>query len=220
MLKIHLKIQYNHFSAIAQERTGIIKGRLLDGETQSPLIGANVEVLNTILGSATDNQGLFVIYDVPVGSYNLRFSYIGYQNATQTDVIVRPQRITFVEAELKPSTIESEAVEVSGGYFTQTDEQPLSVTGFSREEIRRAPGSAGDVSRIIWTLPSIAKINDQSNSLIFFYFALLHQDGLIMEFPGVKTIPDGSAVEHGFTHTETFPGAIVFEPVAFGVCNV
>jgi len=159
-------VQYNHYSAIAQERTGIIKGRLLDGETKAPLVGANVEVLNTILGSATDDQGLFFINDVPVGSYSLRFSYIGYQNYTQTDVIVRPQRITFVEAELKPTALESEAVEVNGGYFTQTDEQPLSVTGFSREEIRRAPGSAGDVSRIIWSLPSIAKINDQSNSLI------------------------------------------------------
>lgn len=159
-------VQYNHFSAFAQERTGIIKGRLLDGETKAPLVGANVEVLNTIMGSATDEQGQFFVNDVPVGSYSLRFSYIGYQNATQTDVIVRPQRITFVEADLKPSALQAEAVEVSGGYFTQSDEQPLSVTGFSREEIRRAPGSAGDVSRIIWSLPSIAKINDQSNSLI------------------------------------------------------
>jgi len=159
-------VQYNHYSAFAQERSGIIKGRLLDGETKAALVGANVEVLNTIIGSATDEQGQFFINDVPVGSYSLRFSYIGYQNATQTDVIVRPQRITFVEAELKPSALQADAVEVSGGYFTQSDEQPLSVTGFSREEIRRAPGSAGDVSRIIWSLPSIAKINDQSNSLI------------------------------------------------------
>jgi len=40
------------------------------------------------------------------------------------------------------------------------------VIGFSAEEIRRAPGSAGDVSRILMSLPSVAKVNDQSNSLI------------------------------------------------------
>lgn len=161
-------LQFNHRSVFSQAQTptGAIKGRLLDGETKAPLIGANVEVLNTIMGAATDEQGQFFINDAPVGSYSLRFSYIGYQTATQTDVIVRPQRITFVEAALKPAALESEAVEVSAGYFTQDDEQPLSVTGFSREEIRRAPGSAGDVSRILMSLPSIAKINDQSNSLI------------------------------------------------------
>jgi hypothetical protein len=37
---------------------------------------------------------------------------------------------------------------------------------FSYEEIRRAPGSAGDVSRIMMSLPSVAKVNDQSNNLI------------------------------------------------------
>jgi len=35
-----------------------------------------------------------------------------------------------------------------------------------RREIRRAPGSAGDVSRIMMSLPSVAKVNDQSNNLI------------------------------------------------------
>jgi hypothetical protein len=163
-----LGVHLNHVNVFAQEKihTGTIKGRLLDSETKTPLIGANVEILNTIMGAATDEQGLFLIKEVPVGCYNLRFSYIGYQTAIQTDVIVRSQRITFVEAELGQMLIESEAVEVAGGYFTQDYDQPVSISGFSREEIRRAPGSAGDISRILMSLPSIAKINDQSNSLI------------------------------------------------------
>ena len=42
----------------------------------------------------------------------------------------------------------------------------MSTVNFSSEEIRRSPGTAGDVSRILFTLPSISKVNDQRNSLI------------------------------------------------------
>ncbi|NOY60504.1 MAG: TonB-dependent receptor [Calditrichaeota bacterium] len=157
----------NH-NTYAQKRepTGIIKGTLVDAETKTPLIGANIMVANTILGAAADTDGRFIINKVPVGSYTLQFHYIGYESLSKTDVIVRPNRITYVNVELKISSIELKQVVVTGGYFPETDQQPVSITSFSQEEIRRAPGSAGDVSRIIMGLPSIAKVNDQSNSLI------------------------------------------------------
>jgi len=146
--------------------TGTIKGRLIDDETKLPLVGANIIIINFTFGAATDQDGYFLIESVPSGAYSIQFSYIGYQQKIKTDVIVRPQRITFVNTELKSITLESEAITVSAGYFTKSDDQPVSVAGFSHEEIRRAPGSAGDVSRILMTLPSIAKVNDQSNNLI------------------------------------------------------
>ncbi|MDX1700912.1 MAG: TonB-dependent receptor, partial [Melioribacteraceae bacterium] len=51
-------------------------------------------------------------------------------------------------------------------YYHQLENKPLGTVNFSSEEIRRAPGSAGDVSRIIYGLPSLAKVNDSRNSLI------------------------------------------------------
>lgn len=146
--------------------TGTIKGRLVDAETQSPLIGANVIVFNYQLGAATDHEGSFVINSVPAGAYSLQFNYIGYQQKIKTDIIVRPQRITYVNDELKSTTLETDAISVTAGYFSESDNEPANVVDFSHEEIRRAPGSAGDVSRILMTLPSIAKVNDQSNNLI------------------------------------------------------
>jgi len=155
-------------NTVAQNTTpnGIIKGIVLDSGTKEPLIGANVLIVNTLSGAATNTDGSFVINNLAVGNYNLKIQFIGYKPIIKTDVIVRPNRITHISAELKISAMESEVVVVNGGYFSQPDEQPTSLTTFSREEIRRAPGSAGDVSRIIMSLPSIAKVNDQSNSLI------------------------------------------------------
>lgn len=145
---------------------GKIKGRLLDAETKLPLIGANVLIAGTQLGAASDTEGNFLIKSIPVGNYSLKISYIGYETKIKPDVIVRSERFTFVEAELKTLALELDQVVVTGGYFTETDEQVSSITNFSYEEIRRAPGTAGDISRVVFSLPSLAKVNDQSNGLI------------------------------------------------------
>ena len=81
-------------------KSGTIKGVLVDDETKSPLAGANVEILDRGMGAATDAEGYYIINNVPVGSYALRFSYLGYETVTRTDVIVRSSRITFVNAAL------------------------------------------------------------------------------------------------------------------------
>jgi len=146
--------------------TGTIKGRVLDHTSQEPLAGVNIEVLDTRLGAASDKDGFYIITDVPVGNFNLKLSYIGFEPLTQTDIIVRPDRITYYNAELKESLLEADAITVSAGYFNNTADHPISLINFSSEEIRRAPGSAGDVSRIIYGLPSVAKVNDTKNSLI------------------------------------------------------
>ncbi|MCK4979611.1 MAG: TonB-dependent receptor, partial [Candidatus Delongbacteria bacterium] len=64
------------------------------------------------------------------------------------------------------AAIQIEGIKVETDYFAETEEQTTSIISFSNEEIRRAPGSAGDVSRIMMSLPSVAKVNDQSNNLI------------------------------------------------------
>ncbi|MEW5992923.1 MAG: TonB-dependent receptor, partial [Candidatus Zixiibacteriota bacterium] len=75
-------------------------------------------------------------------------------------------RKTHIEVELQRATIEIEGTVVTAGYYSQKTDKSNSTTDFSAEEVRRSPGSAGDVSRIISILPSIAKVNDQVNSLI------------------------------------------------------
>jgi len=164
----HLILLFAFEQIFSQEisEMGIIKGRLIDYETKTPLAGANVEVINSPMGAATDEDGYYFINEIPCRNYSLRFSYIGYEQVTRTDIIVRPNRISYVNAELKAAMIETEAISVNAGYFIQTEEQPTSNVNFTSEEIRRAPGSAGDVSRIIYGLPSVAKVNDTKNSLI------------------------------------------------------
>jgi hypothetical protein len=145
---------------------GSIHGKMTDAETGAPLAGGQVVAVNTVLGAVADQNGRFEISGVPVGSYSLRMSYIGYTPAMITDVIVKSRRIAYVEGGLKPSALQGQAVKVTAGYFSGKEGGSTAETRFSYEEIRRAPGSGGDVSRIVTVLPSVAKVNDQSNSLI------------------------------------------------------
>ncbi len=146
--------------------TGTIEGTAIDQATHAPLPGANIIIMNTALGAVTDGNGRFIINNIPVGNYSVQFRLLGYGTVTRTDIIIRSQRSTTVNGELSEQTVEGDQVVVTAGYFRQNDVQPVSITSLSAEEIRRAPGSGGDISRVIMGLPSLAKVNDQSNSLI------------------------------------------------------
>ncbi|MCB2204802.1 TonB-dependent receptor [bacterium] len=154
-------------SVHAQESAhGSIHGSVVDTRSGQPLAGANVYLPDAQRGAASDADGKFRIEDIPAGSYRVRVSAIGYETLMQTDVIVRPSRGTELVLRLREAVFETGEVEITADYFRQSEESSVSAAQFSGEEIRRAPGSAGDVSRIMMVLPSVAKVNDQSNSLI------------------------------------------------------
>jgi len=72
----------------AQSGVGKISGRVLDATTQEPLIGANIVLLNTNSGAATDIEGNYFILNITPGTYSVRFSYVGYASKVVTDVRV------------------------------------------------------------------------------------------------------------------------------------
>jgi hypothetical protein len=144
---------------------GILRGIVTDRIAGSPLPGAHVLVRGTTLGAATAADGSYVIARVPAGTYVLEFRSVGYERSVTTDVVVRPDRATRTDVALAPLPIEGEEVTTTAGYFPSRAVDELSSASFSFEEVRRSPGSAGDVSRIMTALPSVARVNDQRNSL-------------------------------------------------------
>ena len=56
-----------------------LKGRVIDAKSGKALIGANVRLIGTSIGIATNNKGEFILEKVPEGAYTLRASYSGYE---------------------------------------------------------------------------------------------------------------------------------------------
>jgi len=86
MKKLFLLVSLLSFHAIAQN--AIIAGKVIDKDTQEPLIGANVVLDATSWGAATDINGLFKIKNVPAGIYTIKTSYVGYDSQSIENVIL------------------------------------------------------------------------------------------------------------------------------------
>jgi hypothetical protein len=72
------------------QNTQTIRGRVFDTESQAPLLGANVLILETgpITGVITNEAGSFTIPDVQVGRYTILVSYVGYKSFIIREVLV------------------------------------------------------------------------------------------------------------------------------------
>ena len=57
---------------------GKIVGTVTDAETNEPMVGVTVTVQGTSMGAMTDVEGNYVIMNVPVGTYVLALSTVGY----------------------------------------------------------------------------------------------------------------------------------------------
>jgi outer membrane receptor protein involved in Fe transport len=81
-------------SLFAQGVSGKITGKVTDQENKEPLIKATVRVEGTKLGAVTDLEGNYTILNVPVGTYKLNASYVGYTNLTIDNVKVTSSLVT------------------------------------------------------------------------------------------------------------------------------
>lgn len=67
------------------QSTGKLAGQVVDA-AGDPLPGANVVLEGTTLGTATDVDGNYFIIGVPVGTYDVQASFVGFQSSTVSNV--------------------------------------------------------------------------------------------------------------------------------------
>lgn len=153
-------------SIYSQEKFSSITGKVVDVYTKQGIPGVNIVVLGTLLGASTDVNGEYRINNIPIGTYQVKASAIGYKPLIKTDIVIKTVRPTIVEFELQESSIELQGVSASIGYFQKDPYELTSVTNFSFEEIRRAPGGLEDVVRAVSVLPGVAQADAGRNDLI------------------------------------------------------
>ena len=70
-------------AGLLAQSDGTVSGRVVDQATQAPVQDAQVVVVGTQRGAATDAQGRFTITGVPAGTYELRVRRVGYAPTAQ-----------------------------------------------------------------------------------------------------------------------------------------
>lgn len=112
LFKIIMILFVTNFSLFAGT-TGKIAGKILDKETKEPLIGANIIIIGTNMGSAADVDGNYYIINIPPGVYEIKASSIGYTSMTFKNVRVSVDQTTTIDFELSTESIQINEVVVS-----------------------------------------------------------------------------------------------------------
>ncbi len=90
------------FAGISGKIAGVVK----DAESGAPLPGVNVVIQGTSMGAATNLKGEYFIINVPVGTYTLKASMVGYIEMEVEKVGVVADLTTTQDFELKPTVLE------------------------------------------------------------------------------------------------------------------
>ena len=136
------------FSSLTYAQTGSIQGKVAD-EQANPIPGLSAALKGTPLGSITDIDGEFTISEVPVGSYQLIVSGIGYRTqrrsvniagnqAIQLDFVLQPSLTQLQEIEIigrKETTYQNEASFLATKTATPLQEVPQSISYVTKELI-------------------------------------------------------------------------------------
>lgn len=72
------------------QNTGTINGRITD-ESRAPIPFANVVLIGTTMGAASDVNGFYTINNVPAGDYLIRASAVGFKTVTVAITITEGQ---------------------------------------------------------------------------------------------------------------------------------
>lgn len=149
-----------------QERLQGIGGRIVDNETQRPLSGVTVQALllgTEVATTTTDVDGNYRFAGLQPDLYTVIAELAGFQTAAETDVRVSRNRVIIVDFEMARAGGISEEVVVTARLSADDPRGPVSNFALSREEIRRSPGTAGDILRAMDSLPGVTATGEFSS---------------------------------------------------------
>ncbi len=90
----------------------VLRGTVIDSTSQRGLRDAHVFIASSLIGTATDDDGQFILEDLPAGAHRIVVTMLGYEPAT-IDTLLRNSTNYELDLNLKPTTIELEEVVVN-----------------------------------------------------------------------------------------------------------
>jgi len=147
---------------LAQTQGGTILGRVIDAETGQAVIGANVVIHGTFIGSSTNVRGEYRLVRVPPGSCAIEVSMVGYDRLTVENVVVSAGQQRTLEIKLQPAPVQTGGVVVTASRREQSlQEVPVSIATVTAKVIAdRNNVTLDDALRYV---PGVNMMADQVN---------------------------------------------------------
>lgn len=152
---------FTGFYSFSQKESRII-GSIQDKNTMESLMGVNIRVEGTALGATTDENGRFNL-TLPVGTYSITASSLGYKTVTLYNIDVSSGNDRIINFEMDPESevLEGVVINFNRNTSVKTTDMitPLSVQQLTSQEIKSNPGGNFDVSKVVQTLPGVGLSN-------------------------------------------------------------
>jgi hypothetical protein len=126
-------------SSLYAGTTGKIAGVVVDATTGEPLIGATIVVVGTKLGAKTDIEGNYTILNVPPGVYEIRASYVGYQNKTLKNIKVNIDLTAKADFKMGAEEVQTQEVVITAERPLVINDMTATRAAVSAEEIKALP---------------------------------------------------------------------------------
>jgi hypothetical protein len=162
-------IFYGYF-IYAQELTQTVRGVVLDNDSRETLIGATVIRLGAeyVTGTTTNNDGEFILENVPLGRHSFQINYLGYQPYVTGEILVSSGKEVFLEIAMNQSVSNLEEVVVKAEIDkskTMNIMTLLSARTFSVEEASRYAGGFDDPTRLVSAFAGVSASQIESNGI-------------------------------------------------------
>lgn len=154
-------IAFNQLSAQS------IKGKVVDANNSEPLVGATIKVVGTNHGAIADLDGTYQIDGLTPGTFDIKVSYIGYDDKTIKNVQVTPNDFVKLDVVLQIDGLTTDIIVVESN-TSLANEQSLLVEqknsdkvqdGISEQQIKRAPDAAA--SDVLKRVTGISIVSDK-----------------------------------------------------------
>ena len=156
---------------LGAQSTQVVKGAVIDAQSEIPLIGATVEWINeeSTIGTTTDINGYFRLEDIPVGRQVFKISYLGFETLTIPNVQITAGKEAILDLALQESVSDLDEVVVVGKVdkdVAKNELATISARQFSLEEVNRYSGGRSDVARLASNFAGVSTADDSRNDIV------------------------------------------------------
>lgn len=148
------------------QNTASIKGFITEEETGEAVIFTSVYLQGTTYGNITDVNGYYVISKIPLGSYMLTITYLGF-DTVKIPVDLKGGDIISHNIKLTKSNISLKEINIYGEKEELKTQTKISVVNITAKQIQQIPSIGGqpDLAQYLQVLPGVIFTGDQGGQL-------------------------------------------------------
>lgn len=153
---------------IAQNNSQTIRGSITDKLTQTPIIGATIQLSNLNLGCISDSVGNYFLKNLPPDRYELKIVLFGYKTLILPNIEVTSGKEVILDISMEEEYKQLKGIVVSatnkGGTINKL--ATVSARTFSMEEVNRYAGGRNDPARLAANFAGVSAPDDSRNDIV------------------------------------------------------